>query len=351
MGKDADSSGNVSEQSPLDAAAEAFTEVYDDLLGGPAEEQDEEKTESTGDEPEPDEETLGESDGEQEGDEAEDAEEADEGEEDAEAEESKPTPPVLKDEDPVFTVDEDGTAKPVTRAEAKAGYMRTKDYTQKQMARAAAERAANEALATYGKLNEQYKVHLDKILADAPDEAALVKLKAEDPERYLLTMEEIRQTRDERNAAAAEADRVKTAQEKAQAEADAQALADHLTAEREKLHAALPRWKDEKVQAREGAAIRTFLVSKGFTPEQITAGLRDHRLVLMIRDAALYAQMKAKGATKVVPQAEKSLRPGTDKTRSTGKKASLAKADAALRRSGKPADAARAFELMGLGDV
>lgn len=342
--KAAADAGNSPENALEDAAG-----AFQDLLGGdPAEQEADEKDETTTDgETESDEETLGDPDGETEGDEDEESENADEEEDeeqDADAEKPGAKQPALKDEDPVFTIPEaDGTEKPITRAEAKAGYMRHKDYTQKRMAEAEEAKAAKQERETYGALNAQYRDYLDKIIAAAPSPAEMAKLKAEDPEAYLLKQDELRQAQTERDAADGE---IKKLAEK-QAEADKKALTEHLEAEHAALLTALPQWgKDRKVAQREAAAIRAYLVDRGFTPEQISRGMVDHRLVLAIRDAALYKQSRERAKTRVLPAASKVLKPGATKTKGQGTKARLAKADARLRQTGSVHDAAAAFEAM-----
>ncbi len=329
-----------------ETALEDAAGAFESLLDGGKEEQDEKEETTTDEDTESDEETLGEPDGEKEGDEDPDkeSEEADEEEEkDADAEESDGKRPALKDDDPVFSIEEDGTEKPVTVAEAKAGYMRHKDYTQKRMAEAAIAKQAEQEREVYGTLNTQYRDYLDKIIAGAPSPEEMAKLKTDDPQAYLLKQEELRQAQAERDAADGELK--KLAEQRA--EADKKAFTEHLEAEHAALLKALPHWgKDRKVAEREAAAIRTYLVDRGFTPEQISRGMTDHRLVLAIRDAALYKQSRERAKTRVLPAASKVLKPGATKTKGQGIKAKLAKADARLRQTGSVHDAAAAFENM-----
>src|SRR5688500_18011660 len=226
--KAAADAGNSPENALEDAAG-----AFQDLLGGKPEEQDEKDETTVDGETESDEETLGDPDDEPEGDEddekpSEEADEEEDEEKDADAEKPDAKRPALKDDDPVFSIpEEDGTEKPVTRAEAKAGYMRHKDYTQKRIAEAAVAKAAEQERETYGALNTQYRDYLDKIIAAEPPPAEMAKLKEDDPAAYLLKKDEIAQAKAERDAADGE---IKKLAEK-QAEADKKAFTEHLEAE------------------------------------------------------------------------------------------------------------------------
>lgn len=324
--------GTGAEESAEDLLTEAFGEILGD------EESEDEQDDETLDDEEagPDEETLESPDGEA-------SEEGDDEEEDADA---KPTAKriAVKDDDPVFTdVDDDGNEKLVTAAEAKAGWMRTKDYTQKRMKEAEIAKAAEAEKEMYGKLVGQYQEYLDKLLSGAPSPEELATLKAENPEAYLLKMEELRELRAEREAAASEKARLY----KERHEKDVAAFKEHLAAESVKLYEKLPHWKDDKVAEREKKAIRALLKSEGFTDEQIADGMTDHRLVLLIRDAGLYRQGKSRIAKGPRPKAGTSLRPGTGTpSKSGGQKGQFARASARLRQTGGVEDAARVFETM-----
>ncbi len=93
----------------------------------------------------------------------------------------------------------------------------------------------------------------------------------------------------------------------------------HLEAEKQKLLAAVPAWRDDKRAKSEQAAITTYAKGLGFTDQEL-AGLTDHRAVLALRKAWLYDQGKGlKG--KQTPKATKQVPAGKPPTKaeSTGR--------------------------------
>jgi len=250
--------------------------------------------------------------------------------------------PAVPDEAPVFTIDEpDGTTRAITKAEARAGYLRQQDYTRKTMAAAELRKQADAEKETYGTLVAAYREHLDAI-----KEPNFEKIKAEQgTEAYLLAKDEWKAIVDERAAAEAETQRLAREQE----EKAAQQLGEAIRAEEQKLFEALPAWKkDSSVAQRELAAIRKDLQTRGFSEEEI-AQVRDHRIVLMVRDAALYRQMKGRARGKVRP-AQKTLKPGTPITASSQKIRGFKEARKRLKQSGRIDDAAAALERSGILD-
>ncbi len=93
----------------------------------------------------------------------------------------------------------------------------------------------------------------------------------------------------------------------------------------------------------------TLLRDTGFTDDdlnklwsgQASVSLRDHRMQLIIRDAARYRQAKASAPTrKAALPASKTLRPGTPAERASDKQVELSSLDKRLNESGKWRDAA-----------
>jgi hypothetical protein len=215
------------------------------------------------------------------------------------------------------------------------------DLAEKRKAAEAEAAAAAQEKKVYGGLVTEYRKHLDTILKNEPD---WDKLKADDPQQYLLIKEEWRAAEKERDAAKAEEDRL------AKEEND-KAVVDRgkfLEGETVKLLEALPAWKKDKAVAqREAIAIRNFLRRRGLNDDELTAVLSDHRSVLIVRDAALYEQQQKKGKTKIRPakRGTKALRPGSSSTAaSKGDRAGFRNAAKRLRETGHVRDAASAFE-------
>lgn len=243
-----------------------------------------------------------------------------------------------QDADPVvFTVEEGGTTREIRRSEAHRGYLRQADYTRKTTAVADTRKEAESARDAHLAMVEAYQKHLAAVR-----EPNFEKIREEGgTEAYLLAKEEWRAIEQER--AAADAEQAKLTQEGQRDESRRQAEAVQQAAEQVK--AALPAWKDAKVAGREVAAIRAYLTSKGFSAEEV-AQVYDPRLVLVLREAALYHQMREKTKGKVRP-ASRTLKPGTVVSTTTQTARGVKAARQKLRETGDPTDY---FEATGLLD-
>jgi len=264
--------------------------------------------------------------------------------EDAEEPEAAEEPTALKDTTPVFTIrDPDGTERVITVAEARAGYMRTKDYTQKRMAEAAVAKDAAKARDEYVAVIQEYRKVLDKAYPQEPD---WEKLKAENPEQYAIARVEWRELQDAKTAADAELKRQADLQEAERAKK----LATFLEEEQVKLHQALPAWKTKpEVAQREATAIQGDLTARGFTPQEIAEGMVDHRMVLLARDAMRMRELEArykKLRPRIAKPGKAPLTPGRAQDGKLTKHRKQRAADDALRRTGSVRDAAKAFEDM-----
>lgn len=279
------------------------------------------------------------------------ADEATEDDESPPAEEEDDTPPpapapaktALAPDTVLFTIpNEDGTEEAVTLEEARRGHLRQRDYTRKRMQEAEIARQAELKRDAYAGLVEQYKQHLDKLAPQEPDWA---KLRAElEPSEYLLRRDEWREIQTERQAAQEELDRLAAERTEQQQKAMLEQHQTLLSQETERLYEKLPHWKkDSKVAEREAKALQTFLQERGFTPEE-QAALVDHRVVLLVRDAALYRQGRKKAPRAQAPQPGKPLPPGKPPVR--GEDTGFRKARQTLRETGSVEDAAAALSRM-----
>jgi hypothetical protein len=88
-----------------------------------------------------------------------------------------------------------------------------------------------------------------------------------------------------------------------------------LVIERQALLAALPEWNDPTKVEKDRAEIKADLKARGYSDADID-GLRDHKAVLLARDAMLYRKMKAatSATEKVVRAAPKIIKPGTSQS-------------------------------------
>lgn len=349
MPDETESQGTLDEVSG-GAAYAGLPGLLDDITddADDAEEADESLTDAADDE-DAEEPTLGadEPDGDDDADDADAGEDEDEDEDGAAAKPAKAEaeskgPPKLEPTTPIFTIpDADGKEKAVTVAEAREGYLRTQDYTRKTMALAESQKALTAQIEQYKTVLGQYEAFL-KAADPEPD---WDKLRAEDPTEYLLQKDLWEQRRQEQEAVAKEKARLAQEDEEKQRKE----LAEVIAAEMVKLKAKLPAWADQKVAQREVRAIRKGLIEHyGFTDAEVAAGLIDHRLVVMVRDALLYqaGKTRLKSIKPVTPT--RALRPGPVTTPARAARKSFQQAKERLARSGSAEDAGAAFEAMGV---
>lgn len=141
---------------------------------------------------------------------------------------------------------------------------------------------------------------------------------------------------------------IKQKQEQLQAEYQKQ-VQGYLAEQAESLPKKIPEWKDSKVAKQESEQIRDWMVSAGFSPEEI-ASVADARHVSILRKAMLYDQGGNKAVMKekkVVPL-NKPLKPGTKPANVSVKSAAAQAAIKQLRQSGHIDDAAAAISALGI---
>jgi hypothetical protein len=123
------------------------------------------------------------------------------------------------------------------------------------------------------------------------------------------------------------------------------AMEAQLASQQEALLAALPDWKDPKKAKAEKALVIESAKAAGFTDEDLKS-VYDHRLVLLLRKAALFDQMvsKRQGIKPVVNNGPRTAKPGAAGRVSTTTESVRAKQR--LAKSGRIDDAASAIELL-----
>lgn len=179
---------------------------------------------------------------------------------------------------------------------------------------------------------------LKSLEAAEPDAATLERLRKENPAEYAAVRADLQANRDRRAAVQAEQERVRREERAEQAKLAEQRFAE----ERDKILAAVPEWKDPAKAEAAGRELVATAQQYGFSGADIQAGFHDHRIVLLLRDAAAYRQLKAKvPETKKKVEALKAATPGARTTpdRSVGEKKALDR----LSQSGRKDDAAAVF--------
>lgn len=199
--------------------------------------------------------------------------------EDAEAAKIAAAKEAGEDTEQVYTVKVDGKEFEVTETELLAGYQRQQDYTQKTQA------VANERR-EFEQQRDAEIVELKNALAYH----ALPTAKEPRPEDFAGKPEEFMQAYGQW-------------QQKTARQAEASQLLEAITAEENQrtlarevglLEKAIPEWADETTRNTEFAEmVKSGSERYGFTPEEI-AQVTDHRLLLLLRDAAKGAALEAK---------------------------------------------------------
>lgn len=200
----------------------------------------------------------------------------------------------------------------LTFDEAVAGWMRTKDYTQKRQADAEVRRQMDAAIeqtsaerAKYIEALQKLESTLGEMAGDNIDwEAEKVRLS---PSEYVAKRSQY-DNLVKRRKQVADAREAETAKQAKDVIAKRQQVVEQ---EYGKLLEAVPTWLDDTVRTKEFGAIRDDLISRGFPAEAIDV-VDDHKLFLLARDAMLYrAIQKGKPAVeqKVTPKI-KPAKPG-----------------------------------------
>ncbi len=233
-----------------------------------------------------------------------------------------------------------GEKAKVTLDELKRGYSREADYSKKTMALAEEKRAFD------GHVQRQaqaFKQGLDTLQAELdrliPSEKTIDwdALHQRDPAEYVKWKEYFRDLKDKRQAVAQEQHALhQQAMQRAERE-----TAETLKRESELLVKALPVFADPKKGDAAKAELRSYLVSKGYTPEQI-AGLSDHRSVTIAWKAAQYDKLQSSKPQidKRVVGLPKVQKPGAAVEGDAVSRQKITSLEQKLRKTGRVEDAA-----------
>ena len=197
------------------------------------------------------------------------------------------------EEQPSLTIrHEDGTEETVTAEEARRGYLRERDYTQKTMALAERQRAIEDrqqrldAVVSHGEalvvsLAQEFEADFANVDWD--------KLAAEDPAEYIRQSHLRAQRGQKVQAKLYELNQAKQSQRQHAEEF----IRGQVAEEGSRLLQAMPEWKDSKRRETESAEVRDYLARSGYRPEEVS-GVTDHRAVVLARKAMLYDRQMAK---------------------------------------------------------
>ena len=241
-----------------------------------------------------------------------------------------------------FTVKVDGKEVSVTLDELQKGYSRTQDYTRKTQQIAEVRKQVEQETYAVRAEREQYAQLLGALqtqLQSSEPQVDLERLYHEDPIEWVRQKEVMRERQEKLGAIQSEQQRLsQVAQYEQQRAMEAQ-----LASQQEALLAALPDWKDPKKAKAEKALVIESAKAAGFTDEDLKS-VYDHRLVLLLRKAALFDQMvsKRQGIKPVVNNGPRTAKPGAAGRVSTTTESTRAKQR--LAKSGRIDDAASAIE-------
>ena len=242
------------------------------------------------------------------------------------------------------TVEVDG--EELTVDELKKGHLRQRDYTRKTQELAEARRQMEAEYQQVEQERQQYAQILP-LLAERIQQSAIQEpdwdtLYDADPTMAAKAERQYRKQQQEREAQlqAVQAEQQRLQQMPAQKAQQMQAH--YLEQQRAMLPDLIPEWRDSTVAKSEAAKIRSFLISEGFS-EQDVSGLTNATLVKLARKAMLYDQGQTRATeAKKQPAAQKGPRPLKSGSRGSQPKATseTQKAQQRLRQTGRLSDAA-----------
>jgi len=243
-----------------------------------------------------------------------------------------------------FTVKVDGKEVDVTLDELQKGYSRTQDYTRKTQQIAEVRKQVEQETQAVRAERQQYAQLLGALQAQlqvSEPQVDLERLYNEDPIEWVRQKEVLRERQEKAYAIQAEQQRLSYVSQQEQQ----RAMEEHLESQKDALLAALPEWKDPKKAKAEKALVLESAKSVGFSDEDLKS-VYDHRLVLLLRKAAMYDQMvsKRQGIKPVVNNGPRPAKPGAAGRVSTTTESTRAKQR--LAKTGRVDDAASAIELL-----
>jgi len=271
---------------------------------------------------------------------------ADASDDETPTEQSEEDEETKEEEEPqTFTVKIDGKEVTVTLDELQQGYSRTQDYTRKTQQIAEVRKQVEQESQAIRAERAQYAQLLgaleQQVQQAAQPQIDWDKLYQEDPIEWVRQKELVRENQAKYEAIQSEQQRLAEISRQEQA----QSMQAFLAQEQEKLMEVLPEWKDPAKAKAEKALLIEFGQKAGFQPDELK-NIFDHRVVNVLRKAALYEQMMSKrGNIKpVTNNGPRPAKPGAAGRVSTTSESTRAKQR--LAKSGRVQDAVSAIELL-----
>ena len=244
-----------------------------------------------------------------------------------------------------FTVKVDGTEVTVTLDELQKGYSRTQDYTRKTQQIAEIRRQVESEAEAIRAERSQYAQLLGALESQVQQAAEpnidWDRLYQEDPIEWVRQKEVMRENQAKAQAIQFEQQRLMQISQQEQA----QQMQSFLAQQRDELLKVLPDWKDPNKAKKEKELLIDFGQKAGFSADELK-NIFDHRVVNVLRKAALYEQIMSKrqNIKPVTNNGPRPAKPGAAGRVSTTNEATRAKQR--LAKSGRVQDAASAIELL-----
>ena len=220
--------------------------------------------------------------------EAEEVEYEEVGDDESEYEDDEEEAPVVEEQ--LYRVKAGDDEAEVTLDELKNSYMRNADYTRKtqQVAeqRKAAEANLEAVLGERQRYADQLTVLEQALSQQEPTQEYWDSLREADPVEFSIQRDLARDRKDAREQVAVEQQRVQQEQA-AQIQAESQQRLAH---ERDRMNEIIPEWLDEKIAAKEKAAVVNYAQRQGYSETELSQ-VSDARAVSMIRKAYLYDEL------------------------------------------------------------
>lgn len=254
------------------------------------------------------------------------------------------------DEPELYTVKVNGEEIQVTLDELRNGYSRQSDYTRKSQ-EIAERRKAIEAMeaeisaerAQYAELLPRMREQLQQQLQAEPDWDKLYEQNPAEAIKLERKWREAKQQREQQIQAVEQEQQRLAAIRQQQMQ---QQVAKQLEAEQARLPEMIPEWKNPETAKKEAKEIREFLLSKGFS-EQDVDGITNAGVVAMARNAMLFEKgrakiSEAKGQAKPGPKPMKAGSRGTQPRQ----RGDVDKARQRLKQTGRVQDAASVLKSL-----
>lgn len=232
-------------------------------------------------------------------------------------------------EAPSIEIDTENGKLKLTAEQIRENLMLKADYTRKTMALAEERKAAEAEKAEVSRLKQQLSEALQSWAIPTEQEPDWEQLARTKPPQEVLAAQAQWQKR-QRQAQMAREQFTQLRQ---------QQLAETVQAEQEQLFSKVPEWRDPAKYTEAAQTIAKTGQEYGFSLDELS-GLVDHRMILVLKDAAAYRAMQsANPETKKVAQAPATLKPGAKTTKTEATQAARQKQREQLKKTGRLEDA------------